>query len=104
MATEFSFIEYILEQLREVPNMTYKKMFGEYMLYINGKPVVIVCDNTAMMKPHAFLADKDLETQIPYSGAKEHYVLDPDDREFFTWAILEAEKITPLPKPKKKKV
>jgi len=43
MATTESFINYVCEQLTGIGEIRYKKMFGEYMVYIEEKPVVIVC-------------------------------------------------------------
>lgn len=46
---------------------------------------------------------KQAEVGCPYKGAKEHYVLDIDNPEFCKMVILEVEKVTPVPKPRKKK-
>ena len=46
MATDKEFIEFACEQIRNAGEVTYKKMFGEYMAYVNGKPILLVCDNT----------------------------------------------------------
>ncbi len=46
---------------------------------------------------------KDAETGCPYKGAKEHYILDIDNSEFCKAIVTEVEKVTPLPKPRKKK-
>ena len=43
------------------------------------------------------------ETGIPYKGAKDHYVLDIDNAELSKQVVLELEKVTPLPKKRKKK-
>jgi len=47
MATTVDFIEYVCGQIDGVGAVRYKKMFGEYMAYVNDKPVLLVCDNTA---------------------------------------------------------
>lgn len=80
-------------------------MFGEFMVYVNDKPVVIVCNNTAFVKKLEVIEEmmKDADTGFPYKGAKEHYVLDIDNSDFCKNVVLEAEKVTPVPKPKKKK-
>ena len=44
---------------------------------------------------------QDAETGYPYKGAKEHYVLDIDNREFCKDVVCEIEKVTPIPKKKK---
>ena len=50
MATSKEYIEFVCEQLEGIENVTYKKMFGEYMVYVNAKPIFIVCDNTVTVK------------------------------------------------------
>jgi len=83
MATDKEFIEYVAEQLRDYFVVTYKKMFGEYMIYIDAKPVLLVCDNTVFVKMHEVLKallEKN-DTGYPYPGAKLHYVVDVDDGE-----------------------
>lgn len=45
MATSKEYIEYVCEQMKEW-NPSYKKMFGEYVIYINNKPLFTVCDDT----------------------------------------------------------
>ena len=105
MATNISFINYVCEQLQGIGNIRYKKMFGEYMVYINDKPIVLVCENTAFVKKLDCIEEmmKQAEVGCPYKGAKEHYVLDIDNPEFCKMVILEVEKVTPVPKPRKKK-
>lgn len=50
MATSQEYIEFVCEQLVGIENVRYKKMFGEYMVYVNDKPVLLVCDNTVYVK------------------------------------------------------
>ena len=50
MATTNEYIEYVCEQIKDIGEVRYKKMFGEYMVYINDKPVITVCDNTPFVK------------------------------------------------------
>lgn len=80
-------------------------MFGEFMVYVNNKPVIIVCDNVPYVKQLECIKEmmQNVETGYPYKGAKEHYVLDIDNLEFCKTVIREVEKVTPLPKPRKKK-
>ncbi len=104
MSTSLDFINYICEQLNGVGNITYKKMFGEYMVYVNNKPVVIVCDNVAFVKKLDIIAEmmKNADVGFPYKGAKEHYVLDIDNAEFCKKIITKIEEVTPIPKSRKK--
>ena len=105
MATTSDYIEYVCEQIASVGEVRYKKMFGEYMVYVNNKPVIIVCNNTAYVKELAEIYDfmKEAERGFPYKGAKEHYVLDIDNFQLSRKVVAELEKVTPLPKPRKSK-
>ena len=57
MSTSKEYIEFVLEQLDEISDVTYKKMFGEYMVYVSGKPILLVCDNCVMVKKAAELSE-----------------------------------------------
>ena len=105
MSTSKEYMQFVLDQLEEFPDVTYRKMFGEYMVYLNDRPVLLVCDNTVFVKRLPELADlmKSAPTGVPYSGSKEHYILDMDDTERATAVLAVLERVTPLPKPRKKK-
>ena len=105
MGTTIDFIEYICDQIAGVGEIRYKKMFGEYMVYVNDKPVLLVCDNTVFVKivPELAALMADAERGLPYEGAKEHYILDIDDTDLARQVVAVLETVTPLPKPKKKK-
>jgi TfoX/Sxy family transcriptional regulator of competence genes len=106
MASTIDFVTHVVEQIKLDIPITYKKMFGEYLVYANEKPAVLVCDNTAFIKildcikPYLENADKG----FPYQGAKEHYIIDVDDSDLLTNVVRELEKNVPLPKKKNKKV
>lgn len=105
MATSMEFLDFVLEQLQGIGALRYRRMFGDAMVYLNDRPVMLVCDDIAFVKKHDAIADlmQGAETGIPYDGAKEHYILDIDDADFSKKVILELEKVTPLPKKRKKK-
>ncbi|MCL2484615.1 MAG: TfoX/Sxy family protein [Endomicrobia bacterium] len=105
MATRQDFIDYICEQIAGTGNIRYKKMFGEYMVYVNDKPVLLVCDNTVFVKMLSCVEDlmENSSKGFPYKGAKEHYILDIDDAVLAKDVTRILEKNTPLPKPKAKK-
>ncbi len=105
MATTAEYVEYVCEQLRGAGALRTKKMFGEYMVYVNEKPVVLVCDNTVFVKclPELDALMAGAERGLPYAGAKEHYILDIDDAETARRVVALLEELTPLPKPRKKK-
>ena len=105
MATSVEFIQYVCEQIRGVGEVRYKKMFGEYMVYVNDKPALLVCDDTVYVKILDAIAEDMAEAPkgMPYGGAKEHYILDIDDRDLALRAAAQLENVVPLPKPRKKK-
>lgn len=108
MATTQDYIEFVCEQVRNADggwDLRCKKMFGEYMVYVNDKPVLLVCDNTVFVKQLDCIAHlmADADRGHPYEGAKEHYVLDVEDTELAGRVIAELEKATPVPRPRKKK-
>ena len=105
MASSPDFVTHICDQLEGLGTVRSRKMFGEYMVYLNDKPVFILCDDRAMVKVLPCLEEllRDRPTEPPYEGAKPHYLLDPDDRDTLRKAARLAEEVTPLPKKRKKK-
>lgn len=104
MATTKDYIEYVCEQISGIGDIRYKKMFGEYMVYVNNKPVITVCDNISYIKKLDNLSEimKDAPKGFPYDGAKEHYILDIDNKELSKLVVKEVEKVTKVPKKRTK--
>jgi TfoX/Sxy family transcriptional regulator of competence genes len=105
MATELSFVEHVLETARLGSRLTYKKMFGEYALYLDEKVVAFACDNSLFIKPSKAVAKlaPDLPQGPPYPGAKHYPIADEllDDPELLHRLVEETAALMPLPKPKK---
>lgn len=80
-------------------------MFGEYMVYVNEKPILLVCDNTVFVKQLEILSDLLGENDVgaPYDGAKPHYIIDADDREQLQAVVNLLEPLTALLKKRRKK-
>jgi len=104
MSTSVDFIEYVCDQIKGVGAVRNKKMFGEYMVYVNEKPILLVCDNSVFVKNLPCLDDlmANAEKGYPYDGAKEHYILDIDNSDLAREVVAVLEQVTPLPKPKPK--
>jgi TfoX/Sxy family transcriptional regulator of competence genes len=106
MATELSFVEYILETARFGARLSYRKLFGEYALYLDEKVVAFACDNSLFIKPSAAVASlaPDLPQGPPYPGAKDYPIADEllDDPDLLRRLIEDTAALMPLPKPKKK--
>lgn len=83
MSTTKEYIEFVCEQVRGIGDIRYRKMFGEYLVYINEKPVFLVCDNTVYVKKSEAIRElmHASAVGVPYDGAREHYILDIDDPE-----------------------
>lgn len=105
MATTPEYVSYVCDQIRSTGAVRFKKMFGEYMVYIDDKPILLVCDNTVFVKQldcvAALLAGAPLGA--PYTGAKEHYILDIDDERLSCDVVRAMLPAVPVPKPRKKK-
>jgi len=106
MASNPEFVQYVCDQMRGAGNITYKKMFGEYGIYCNGKIIGLVCDNQFFLKPTEG-GKKVLGAVIeepPYEGAKPYFKIDEiDDRELLETAAKATYDELPEPKPKKRK-
>lgn len=105
MATNIDYVEYVCDQLHEAGQVRYRKMFGEYMVYIDDKPIVLVCDNTPFIKitEQTEPLMQGASTGYPYQGAKLHYLLDIDNISLSLPAIMKLKEVTSVPKPKKRK-
>jgi TfoX/Sxy family transcriptional regulator of competence genes len=107
MASDRNFVEFVAEQLRDAGEISFRKMFGEYAVYLNGKVIMLVCDNRAFFKPtdegKAFLGE--YREAHPYPQAKPHILADDflDDGEKMAELAKITGKALPEPKPKKKK-
>lgn len=105
MATSVECIEELYDKLQGMGEVHYRKMFGEYVVYVNDKPVITVCDNIPYVKKLDCIAEQMqfAETGAPYEGAKEHYILEISDPEFYIPILKIIEANTPLPKKKPQK-
>ena len=90
MATDLNYIKYVVEQI-DLPDISFKKMFGEYMIYYKAVPVLLVCDDCVfvkILKETTELLGEDCEQEFPYDGAKLHYVLDIDNSDLARQTVM----------------
>ncbi|MDO4906046.1 MAG: TfoX/Sxy family protein [Lautropia sp.] len=105
MATRQDFVDFVLDQAGLVPRLTYRKMFGEYALYLDDKIVGFACDNSLFLK--ITQASVDWEKRLPkgeiFPGSKPYLVVDELlDQPMELAALMEATALVlPVPKPKK---
>ena len=105
MASSKEYLDFILEQLSELDDVTYLAMMGEYILYYRGKIIGGIYDDRFLVKPtlSARAMMPQAEVELPYEGAKEMLSVDNvESREFLT-ALIDA-MYDELPASRKKKV
>ena len=104
MASSKEYLEYVLDQLSSLDDITYRAMMDEYIIYYQGKIVGGIYDDRFLVKPTKSALDlmPDASRELPYEGAKEMLLVeDVDDRDFLN-DLLNA-MVDELPTPKKKK-
>lgn len=103
MSSSKAYLQFVLEQLSDLKEITYRPMMGEYLLYYKGKLFGGIYDNRLLIKPVksalAYLPNAVYE--VPYDGAKEMLLVDVEDSTFLAELLLAME--AELPAPKKKK-
>lgn len=82
MASDKDYLVYVLELLREVNNISYKKMMGEYILYKDGVIFGGVYDNRFLIKKSPQNINEGLKEVIPYPNAKPMLLVDSEDPEY----------------------
>jgi TfoX/Sxy family transcriptional regulator of competence genes len=107
MASDLSYVQYVCDQVRDAGDVSYRKMFGEYALYLGGKVVALVCDNQLFVKPTE--AGRGLlgspTEGAPFPGARPYFLLDEhlDDSQLLCAVFRATEAALPMPKPRKRK-
>ena len=104
MASNKDYLEYILDQLSDLDEISYRPMMGEYIIYYRGKVVGGIYDDRFLVKPvkSAVAMMPDAEKEFPYEGAKEMLLVDDVENREFLRELLEA-MYDELPAPKKRK-
>ena len=104
MASTKEYLDFILEQLSELEEITYRAMMGEYIIYYRGKVVGGIYDDRFLVKPvkSAIEMMPEADRELPCDGAKEMLLVDNVENKEFLRDLLEA-MYDELPAPKKKK-
>lgn len=104
MASSKEYLDFILEQLSELDDISYRAMMGEYIIYHRGKIVGGIYDDRLLVKPtkSAVAMMPNADTELPYEGAKEMLLVDDVENKEFLCGLLEA-MYDELPSPKNKK-
>ncbi len=107
MASDKAFAQYVADQMERAGEVTFKSMFGEFGLYLEGKFFGSICDNKVFIKPtdagRAFIGD--VVEAPPYPGARNSFLIEDklEDRDWLGKLVRVTVGELPEPKPKKKK-
>ena len=92
MASSKEYLDYILEQLSMLDEISCRAMMGEYIIYYRGKIVGGIYDDRFLVKPvkSAAAMMPDAEMELPYEGAKEMLLVDNVETREYLRDLLEA--------------
>ena len=104
MASSEGYLDFILDQLSELDEITWRKMMGDYILYYRGKIVGGIYDDRFLVKPvkSAVAMMPNAAMERPYEGAREMLLVDNVENRDFLKELLEA-MLNELPTPGKRK-
>ena len=105
MASSKEYLDFILDQLSGLDEISCRAMMGEYIVYYRGRIVGGIYDDRFLVKPtkSAVAMMPDADKELPYEGAKEMLLVDNvDNRDFLTELVTAMYDELPAPKPKKK--
>lgn len=105
MPSSKEYLNYVLEQLSDLNDITYKPMMGEFLIYYRSKLVGGIYDNRLLIKPikSAISYMPQAEYSLPYEGAKEMLLVDNiDNKEYLAGLFNVMFDELPMPKIKKR--
>ena len=88
MASSTEYLEYVLGLLAGVPEVTTRKMMGEYLLYASGKLFGGVYDDRFLVKDTPASRAALPTSEIPYDGASAMMLVDIEDRDFVANLVI----------------
>ena len=103
MASSKEFLNFILDQLSDLEDISFRAMMGEDILYYRGKIIGGIYDDRFLIKPTKSAIDlmPSAQYELPYEGAKEMLLVEDVDSKDFLTSLINA--IYPeLPSPKRK--
>jgi len=106
MSSDLEFVKFVADQIDGQCEVSYRNMFGEYVLYSKRKVVALICDNQLFIKPtdagRKFIGN--VVESPPYPGAKPFFLIQDEieDQEWLTQLIALSEESLPMPKGRRK--
>lgn len=103
MASSKEYLGFVLEQLSQLEDISFRAMMGEYIIYYKSKIIGGVYDNRFLLKPtkSAKRLMPKLNYELPYDGTKEMLLVENIDNKTFLEKLVKA-MYDELPAPKKK--
>ena len=104
MASSKEYLDFVLEQLSGLEDISYRAMMGEYIIYYRGKIVGGIYDDRFLVKPtkNAVAMMPNASMELPYEESKEMLLVDNVENKDFLRELVEA-MYDELPAPKQKK-
>ena len=88
MSSSKQFKDYILEQLKNLNNITCRPMMGEFLLYLNGTLFGGIYDDRLLIKITDSNKSYNLSTTLPYPKAKTMFLVENlDDADYLNKLI-----------------
>lgn len=103
MASSKEYLDFVLEQLSDIPEISYRPMMGEYILYFKGRVIGGIFDERFLVKPvkSAIELMPDARYEEPYPGGKDMLLVDEIENREFMRELFD-KMFDELPEPKKK--
>ena len=92
MASHKQYLDYILDQVADLSDLTYRAMMGEFILYCHGKIIGGIYDDRLLVKPVQAALDlmPNATFELPYTGAKAMLLVEEVDDRAFLVTLFEA--------------
>lgn len=104
MASSKEYLDFVLEQLSELTDISFRAMMGEYIIYYQGRVIGGIYDDRFLVKNTKAAKElmPDAPLEVPYEGGKEMLLVEDIDNKAFLKELFES-MVGELPLPKKKK-
>ena len=103
MASSKGYLDFIMEQLSELEEISSRKMMGEYIIYYRGKIIGGIYDDRFLVKDTESAREMipDAVRELPYDGAKEMLLVrNLEDRDYLRRLVEAMYEDLPVPKRK----
>jgi len=107
MASDQTFVDFIVDQMSDAGTVSQRKMFGEHAIYCDGKVVALICNNRLFVRPteKGRIYIGNVVEASPYPGAKPHFLIEDafEDRDWLSGLIQLTALELPVPKKNRRK-